>query len=163
MRLLGISTLILGFALAACSTMSAHAGDGHWVMRHLDTPRGERDPDLTETGQARARALDCWFGDRRPRAIYVSDFRRTRQSVAPLAARLAIDPIVYDPGDTSALVARVRSGPMPALIVGHSNTVPDIVEALGGERPPEMSHEDFGDIWWVGSEGATVRDTIACR
>ena len=48
-------------------------------------------------------------GSDRPRAIYVSDFRRTRQTAAPLAARLGLTPIVYDPADTPGLIARVRA------------------------------------------------------
>ena len=86
-----------------------------------------------------------------------------RQTAAPLAERLGLTPIVYDPADTPALVARVRAGPSPALIVGHSNTVPDIVEQLGGTRPGPMVHEDFGDIWRIGPDGATVRSRIAER
>ena len=68
-------------------------------------------------------------------------------------------PIVYDPADTPGLIARVRAGPLPALIVGHSNTVPDIVAALGGERPAPLVHEDFGDIWRVAPDG----DRDGCR
>ena len=37
----------------------------------------------------------------------------------------------------------------PVLIVGHSNTVPDIIEGLGGVRPGPLEHPDFGDIWTV--------------
>jgi hypothetical protein len=39
--------------------------------------------------------------------------------------------------------------PAPVLIVGHSNTVPDIVAALGGARPGPIGHEDFGDVWKI--------------
>jgi broad specificity phosphatase PhoE len=95
-----------------------------------------------------------------PAVIYVSTYRRTAQTAAPTAARLGLTPIVYDPRDTPALVARVRSGPTPALIVGHSNTVPDIVEQLGGTRPEPLVHEDFGDLWSIGADGATARVRI---
>jgi broad specificity phosphatase PhoE len=134
-------------------------------MRHLDTAAGERDPDLLPEGQRAAAALVAWFRHERawPAAIYVTDYKRTRQSVAPLAARLRLTPIPYDPRDTPGLVARVRAGPHPALIVGHSNTVPDIVEQLGGTRPGALVHEDFGDIWRIGPEGATTRTRIEPR
>jgi len=47
------------------------------------------------------------------------------------------------------------------LIVGHSNTVPDIVEKLGGQRPDDLSHEDFGDIWHIaGPEKITTQARI---
>lgn len=147
-------------ALAACVTMAAAGPAPVYVMRHLDTPEGQRDPDLLPEGQRAARALARWFGRERVRAIYVSDYRRTRQTAAPLAARLRLTPIVYDPRDTPGLVARVRAGPRPALIVGHSNTVPEIIEALGGTRPPPLVHADFGDIWRVAADGATTRMRI---
>ena len=47
------------------------------------------------------------------------------------------------------------------LIVGHSNTVPDIVAGLGGTRPDPLVHEDFGDIWHIaGPERVTTRDKL---
>ena len=147
-------------ALAACATATAPPAPAIYVVRHLNTPAGERDPDLLPEGRRNADLLAAWFGPVRPRAIYVSDFRRTRQTAAPLAARLGLEPLVYDPADTPGLIARVRAGPLPALIVGHSNTVPDIVAALGGSRPAPLVHEDFGDIWRVDADGTTVRMRI---
>ncbi len=151
--------LLALFALAACATPPPPP-PSIFVMRHLNTPAGERDPDLLPEGQRAAQALAGWFGPTALRAIYVSDFRRTRQTVAPLAARLRLTPIVYDPADTPGLIARVRAGPQPALIVGHSNTVPDIIEALGGTRPAPLVHADFGDLWRIGPGGLTVRMRI---
>jgi len=158
-------TLLAGalLALAACATTPVPAGPAYYVVRHLNTPAGEQDPDLIPEGQRTAAILAGWFRRDAPRAIYVSDFRRTRQTAAPLAARLGLTPIVYDPADTPALVARVRATPGPVLIVGHSNTVPDIVEQLGGTRPAALVHEDFGDIWRIGPGGATIRTRIAPR
>jgi broad specificity phosphatase PhoE len=143
--------------VASCATTPAPAPPPTWVMRHLNTPAGERDPDLTTEGRRAAAALASWFREGRPAAIFVSQFKRSGQSAAPLAARLGLTPIVYDPADTPGLVARVRATPGPVLIVGHSNTVPDIIEQLGGTRPAALVHEDFGDIWRVGPDGATTR------
>ena len=120
-----------------------------YVTRHHDTPAGERDPDLLPQGTARAAKLAKWFKGRKLKAIYVSDFKRTRQTAAPLAAERGITVETYDPRDTPAIVARARAAKAPVLIVGHSNTVPDIVQQLGGERPAELKHEDFGDVWTV--------------
>jgi phosphohistidine phosphatase SixA len=156
MRLLLLALIL---ALGGCTTVTADAAQApvYYVMRHLNTPQGERDPDLTAEGQAAAARLPGLFTRERPAAIYVSNFRRTQQTAAPLAARLGLTPIVYDPADTPALVGRVRSGPLPALVAGHSNTVPDIVEQLGGTRPGPLSHPDFGDVWRVDAQGRTER------
>jgi broad specificity phosphatase PhoE len=159
LRLIAAAILI---ALAGCATSPPPVqGSVYYVMRHLHTPAGERDPDLTAEGQRQAALLAQWFRNERPAALYVSHYRRTRQTAAPLAAVLGLIPIVYDPADTPALLERVRAGPLPALIVGHSNTVPDIVAQLGGERPAALVHEDFGDIWQVAADGRTERFRIA--
>ncbi len=139
-----------------------------YVMRHLNTPAGQPDPDLLPEGRAAAIALaDLFetdrFEGRHPVAIYVSDYRRTRQTAAPTAARLALNVTVYDPRDTAGLIARVRAEPGPVLIVGHSNTVPDIIAALGGTRPAPLVHEDFGDLWIVEPGGATLRLRIGAQ
>jgi broad specificity phosphatase PhoE len=138
-----------------------------YVVRHLNTPEGQPDPDLLPEGQAAAIALadlmetDAFQGARRPVAIYVSDYKRTRQTAAPTAARLALSVTLYDPRDTPGLIARIRAEPGPVLIVGHSNTVPDIVAALGGTRPAPLTHPDFGDLWIVLPDGTTTRQRIA--
>lgn len=157
LRLLASALLVLA---SACATTSPAPAPTYFVVRHLHTPAGERDPDLTDEGRRQAALLADWFSEARPAAIYVSHFKRSQQTAAPLAARLGLTPIVYDPADTPGLVARVRAGPKPALIVGHSNTVPDIVEQLGGPRPPPLVHEDFGDIWRIEADGTTTRARI---
>jgi len=147
-------------ALSACATVAAPPQPTYFVMRHLHTPEGQRDPDLTAQGQAAALQLAGMLAGERLAAIYVSSFKRSGQTAAPLAARLGLTPIVYDPADTPGLVARVRQGPWPVLIVGHSNTVPDIVAQLGGTRPAPLTHPDFGDVWRIGTGGSTTRTRL---
>lgn len=146
---------VLTLLVAACATAVPIPATDIYVVRHLHTPAGERDPDLTEAGRSAAASLAGLMEKRRIAAIYVSDYQRTRQTAAPLAARLGLVPIVYDPADTPSLVARVRAGPLPALIVGHSNTVPGVIAALGGTAPGPLAHEDFGDVWRVAPDGST--------
>ena len=132
-----------------------------FVMRHLNTPAGAGAPDLLPEGQRRAAALAHWFRrGERPVAIYVSDYRRTRQTAAPLAAALHLTPIVYNRHTRAH--APVRAS-LAIPIIGHSNTVPDIVAALGGARPEPLGHDDFGDIWRVNADGATVRLGVDTR
>jgi broad specificity phosphatase PhoE len=133
-----------------------------YVMRHLNTPAGEKDPDLTAGGKVNAERLVAWFKGKPLTTILVSDFKRTRQTAAPLAAERGITVRVYDPADTPALVALVRAEKGPVLVVGHSNTVPDVVEQLGGIRPAPLVHEDFGDVWTI-TAGSSRRDRLSDR
>lgn len=159
MRLLAI--VMMAATLTGCATTAATPAPAFYVMRHLNTPEGQRDPDLLPEGQRLAAALPGRLAAHPPRTIFVSDFRRTRQTAAAVAARWGLTPIVYNPADTPALVAQVRAAPGPVLIVGHSNTVPDIVEQLGGTRPAPLTHPDFGDLWIIAPDGATERVRVA--
>lgn len=147
--------------LAACARQ-AHSPPDLYVMRHLHTPGGVSDPDLTEEGRRTAGHLATWFTRDPPAVIYVSRPKRAQQTAAPLALRLGLTPIVYDPADTPALIAAVSKETRTVLIVGHSNTVPDIIARLGGQRPAPLTHDDFGDIWKIdGRTRATAQMKIA--
>jgi phosphohistidine phosphatase SixA len=151
--------------LTGCSTIAGGPGTGDvFVMRHLQAGTGD-DPGLTEAGAADARRLAGWFKKaERPRAIYVSRFRRARETAASLSAELGVQPVVYDPSDSAALVEAVRAERGNVLVVGHSNTVPEIVERLGGTRPEPIQHHQHGDIWRVSrATGATERLKLGDR
>ena len=126
-----------------------------YVMRHLQRDAGN-DPSLNALGQANAGRLAGWFGHDRPRAIFVTPYKRARETVAPLAAKLGVTPQDYDPRDTAKLVAAVRAVKGPVLIVGHSNTTPAIVRALGGPDAPELADDDYARIWIVKDGGKSV-------
>lgn len=133
-----------------------------YVMRHLDTPKGAKNPDLTSAGHATAQALAGWLSRDPPRVIFVSNTKRAMQTATPTAKRFGVTPTVYDPSDTSELVKSVLAQSGTVLVVGHSNTVPDIIAGLGGERPGAMVHEDFGDIWHIhGPARTTTRAKLA--
>lgn len=161
-------------ALAACNStvtlVNLNGGGGagnsggapaYYLMRHLNVPPGDPDPSLLPEGQQAAAMLAQLLAQNPPRAIFVSTFRRTQETAAPLAAQLGLTPTIYDPADMAGLVAQVRAAPGPVLIVGHSNTVPDIVEQLGGQRPGPIGEGDFGDLWIVGTDGSTQRARVA--
>lgn len=143
---LGTLMLMSGTAVAGPATI--------YIMRHLQRDAGA-DPSLSAIGQANAKRLAEWFVHDRPVAIFVTPYKRTRETVAPLAAKLGITPADYDPRQPERLIEAVRAQKGPVLIVGHSNTVPAIVHALGGPEAPELSESDYARIWIV--RDGTVR------
>ncbi|HEX8574098.1 MAG TPA: phosphoglycerate mutase family protein [Allosphingosinicella sp.] len=154
---------LLLLALAACETPTPPPprGPSFYVMRHLQKAEGP-DPALSEEGQANARRLIGLFAADPPRTIYVSTTRRARETAAPLARKLRLKLRSYDPADTPGLVARVLADKGPVLVVGHSNTVPEIVERLGGDRPAPLAETDYGDVWHLwGAPRRTVRLRVA--
>jgi broad specificity phosphatase PhoE len=140
-------------ALAGCATAPQPApGPSVYVMRHLQKDAGG-DPGLSAEGRANAERLVAFFAKDPPAAIYVSTTRRARETAAPLAARFHLTPRAYDPRDTAGLVARVKAERGTVLVVGHSNTVPEIVAGLGGVRPADLAETEFGDVFRVGRDG----------
>jgi broad specificity phosphatase PhoE len=157
MKVAKLSVAMLLFALTSCFTAPRPKEvPTIYVMRHLNTPAGATDPDLTPEGQRNAERLANWFGADPPVVIYTSQAKRAQQTAAVLAQRLGITPTLYDPSDTQSMVLDVMKEPGPILIVGHSNTVPEIIERLGGARPGPLVHEDFGDIWRIAGPQRTV-------
>jgi broad specificity phosphatase PhoE len=148
-----IGALIVAFGIwliGAASTTTV------FVMRHAEKAEAPaEDPPLSPAGEARALELAQHFG-RAPKAlsfdsIIVSELRRTQETVRPLANRLGIPVIVVPAADPAKAAHRAldenRGGRV--LIVGHSNTVPAIVEALSGEDVPEMSEQEYGLVYVV--------------
>ena len=150
---------LLLLALAGCASAPARPVPNIYVMRHLHTPAGVANAQLTDEGRAAAVRLADWLKRDPPRTILVSDTDRARDTAAPTAARYKAAVLVYDPKDTPALIAQVLASTGTVLVVGHSNTVPDIVAGLGGTRPAPLVHEDFGDIWHVSGPARTTSRT----
>lgn len=149
-------SLIAMIGLAVAFGTAHAAPPTIYVMRHLQRDAGA-DPSLNAVGQANAERLAKWFRRDRPKAVFVTPYKRTRETVAPLAAKLGVTPQDYDPRDTAKLVETVNAAKGPVLIVGHSNTVPAIVHALGGPEAPELADDDYARIWIVKDGGKSVR------
>ena len=98
---------------------------------------------LSAAGRKRAVRLASMLRDAGVRQIFTSDMTRTRETAAPLASRTGVTAEAIAAVD--ALVARLRSlpGGSVSLVVHHSNTVPAIVEKLGGPRMAAIDEEEF--------------------
>jgi broad specificity phosphatase PhoE len=128
------------------------------VIRHAekDLSVSASDPPLTPAGEARAALLASMFGDAQRLghldAIYVSPALRNRLTAAPLAARLGLAATVAPADDPRGLARRAlreHSGGR-VLIIGHSDTVPQIVAALSGNsKIPEIGDQEYGTMYIV--------------
>lgn len=146
---------LLALAVVAGAVMSASTTTV-FVMRHAEQVRdGSEDPPLSAAGEARAERLREIFG-RAPEGlgidgIIVSELRRSQDTARPLAEALGIPVVVVAAGDPAEVARRAlrdfHGGRV--LVLGHGNTVPDIVEALAGRPVPAMDETDFGTIYVV--------------
>jgi broad specificity phosphatase PhoE len=125
------------------------------LVRHAEkAAEPAADPPLTAEGAARAQALVEAVRGMPVTAIISTDFVRTRSTAAPLAARLGLTPEIVDARlrDHARLVAEgvlARHRGETVVVVGHSNTVPDIVAALGATRPPPICDAEYDNLYVV--------------
>ena len=119
-----------------------------YVVRHLQKAAGD-DPPLTDEGAALAAQLAEQLADAGITAIFATPTRRAMQTAEPLARRLGTAVSPYDPRDPAALVQAAAAAPGNVLVVGHSNTVDDLVRRFGGTPPPPLTEEDYGTVWHI--------------
>ena len=99
-----------------------------FIVRHAEKADSTKDSDLSEAGRARAEALAKMLKDKNITAIYATEFKRTQQTAAPLAKALGVTPTVLPAKDNSALISKLRASPGNALVVGHGDTIPNLIK-----------------------------------
>ncbi|MGI9065236.1 MAG: phosphoglycerate mutase family protein [Pyrinomonadaceae bacterium] len=122
------------------------------LVRHAEkaiVPPENKDPDLSLAGIARAQELMRMFGDAGIGAIYATQFKRTQQTVKPLADKLGIPVTQLDAKKTTELVLqiRARNAGQVIFIAGHNNTVPEIIAVLGGPQLPIIPETEFDNLY----------------
>ena len=156
--------VLLLAALGCASTQSVAVAPGRGattivvVVRHAEKATDDaRDPSLSAAGESRARVLLSLLRNAGISDIYTTQYKRTRQTAEPLARELAISiterPInsanaaTYASDITREILA--KSAGKGVLVVGHSNTVPDIVRALSGTTVPAIADAEYDHIFVV--------------
>lgn len=123
------------------------------VVRHAEKANDDpEDPALTAAGRERAARLAALMAEEPITAVYVTEFRRTQQTAMPTANQSHIQATRYfSKGPALELAAQWlrthRQGTV--LIVGHSNTVPEIVAALSGQNVGPIPDDQFNRMYRV--------------
>ena len=123
------------------------------LVRHAEKVIDPNNPDvdLSPAGQARAQELVRMFGDTGVNAIYATQYKRTQQTVKPLADKLGLPVTQVNAKSTADLLAQIlaqHSGQV-IFISGHNNTVPEIIAALGGPTFPVIPEPEFDNLYIV--------------
>jgi len=145
-------------ALVLATAVPAFAERAVFVVRHAERADGgatammaATDPPLSSAGAARAERLAALLAGAGVTAAYATEYKRTISTVEPLARRLGLAVEQVPAKDTAALVARIHAtGPDDVVVVaGHSNTVPDILKALGVAEPVTIEDDEYDNLFIV--------------
>lgn len=136
-----------------------HACNPHSIIlvRHAEkvtSDPNDKDPDLTPAGQARAGRLAKLLGKTAVSRLIATEYKRTRNTLEPLAARLGKEVETRNAGEPLALIRELGNAPPQSTIVvsTHSNVLPRIVADLGAgklealDRQGNLPDDEFGRV-----------------
>ena len=123
------------------------------LIRHAEKVIDPNNPDvdLSPAGQARAQELARMFGDAGIYTIYATQYKRTQQTVKPLADKLGLPITQVNSKSTPELLNQIRTQHRgeTIFIAGHNNSVPEIITALGGPTYPTIPETEYDNLYVV--------------
>ena len=133
-----------------------------WLIRHAEkdaTDPNQNDPGLSADGEARANNLVVYFKDTMLVALYATKYKRSIETITPLANDKNLTPKIYEALAYSALVDSVIDNYLKknVLVVGHSNTLIPIIKAFGAVSPVQaISDSDYNYIFRIKVDADTA-------
>ncbi len=137
-----------------------------YLVRHAEKADAtSSDPALSPAGQARAQSLSHVLTQAGIDAVYVTEFQRTQMTGAPTALANGVTTAQYAAADTGPVVADILANHIgqEILLVGHSNTVDDLLDELGVPGQPELAETTFDRLFVVHRLGSDVIQFEALR
>jgi len=121
-----------------------------YLVRHSERAEdGTNDPPISRAGEERSEQVAALLQDAGITHVHTTDFKRTRATGAPSAAMTGLEMELYDPRDLAAFAAHLSNTPGRHLVLGHSNTTPQLVEALGGQPGSPIEEMEYDRMYIV--------------
>lgn len=140
------------FACAVlCFTSFTVAADNTviYLLRHAEKVDNTADPDLSVEGEARAQVYASILQDKNLTAIFSTPYIRTRKTAEPTASMHGLAIQEYDPAQPEDLVSILKTLSGTVLVIGHSNTIPELVNMLTGENMPDLDERVYDRVYRV--------------
>ena len=121
-----------------------------YLVRHAERAEdGSDDPPLALAGQIRTQVLRHLLAQAGVTHVHTTEWKRTRDTARPIAADIGLEPLIYDPDELERLASTLSTTPGHHLVVGHSNTTPMLVEALGGGASEPIQEFEYDRLYIV--------------
>ncbi len=121
------------------------------LVRHAETTEVEDNPSLSADGKARAQFLSEMLSDVDLLSVYATDYNRTQQTAQVTADAQGVPLINYDPEAQVALAEEILAlNNETVLVVGHSNTVPELLNILtDSDHYEDFEEDEFDNLFIV--------------
>ena len=135
-----------------------------FLVRHAEKVDSSRDPELSEAGKERALELASSLASAELEHIYSTDFIRTRETVRTTAKQFDLELELYNPSDLAAFAQKLKSAGGRHLVVGHSNTTPQLAELLGGDPYGAIDEKgEYNRLYVIAFDGDEGVNTLLLR
>lgn len=153
--------VIIALWLGGCTAQSSSSEATYYLVRHAEKTLEKDDPGLTPAGHKRAQDLSQRLANIPLSKIYSSDYIRTRETAAPVAEAKELSVEIYDPRDLDSFAKKLLGQDGHILVVGHSNTTPQLSGFLGGEAgEPIIEATEYNRFYIITRQGSKVTSVI---
>ena len=145
---------------------TASCSHSYYIVRHAEKLKAAagsaisapNDPALSETGKMRAEKLKETLIDKKIKYIFSTNTIRTLNTAKPLSEAIGIKTMLYKPGKDSAFIEQLKRLKKNTLIVGHSNTIDDIVNLLCNKIniPADIADSVYDNLFIVTYRGKNI-------
>jgi len=142
--------LLLAVSIDSASANQPDSDFKLYLVRHAEKQANEdSDPGLTDAGNYRSEQLANWLHDKDIKKIWSSDYKRTRDTAVPFLSKIGLELTLYDPRDLPELAKKLLGNKENALVVGHSNTTPDLTRLLCQCVISDMDESEYNLLFIV--------------
>jgi 2,3-bisphosphoglycerate-dependent phosphoglycerate mutase len=125
-----------------------------YIVRHAEKTDDSADPQLSQLGIERAVDLEKYLAAKKLDTVFTSTFKRTILTGLTVSFPRGIPQLVIDqqnPQTLNGFIQRLNkiTGEKGILVVGHTNTVPAIVQGLCGQTIAPIAENDYDNIYII--------------
>ncbi len=120
-----------------------------YLVRHAEKQADSKNPPLTQCGKERATQLATLLSTANIKSIYSTSYQRTMSTAAPLSSRQKIAIKNYNPQQLEQFSLYLRERQENALIVGHSNTTPQLTQLLSSQKVEKLTEKEYQTLYQV--------------
>ena len=152
--------IVILFSLTFSANLFAVESYSIYLVRHAEKQKEGTDPSLTPCGKARAKQLAVLLSQVNINQVYSTSYQRTQQTASPLAKAENIAVQNYNPKYLEQLSIQLQQRKQNSLVVGHSNTTPQLAELLSKQQMPPLTEQDYQQLYQIQFTGQESIVTI---
>ena len=120
-----------------------------YLVRHAEKQPEGKNPKLTQCGQLRAKQLATLLSKADIQSVYSTSYQRTMSTAAPLSKARNVAIKHYDPRQLEQFSLHLKQRKENALIVGHSNTTPELTTLLSAQEVDSMNEKQYQNLYQI--------------